>query len=106
MRLIHKLKLLHLPQGTSYFFYQQPEYPRDCKEVRDSCNTKHVSGVFQIKPDGYHKPFEVYCDNEDDGGGWTVRTLTTKLFHKSQIFIFKMEQRTCKLLHEGVSKVS
>ncbi|KAJ8033637.1 Fibrinogen-like protein A [Holothuria leucospilota] len=58
--------------GPSYFFYQEPEYPRDCKEVRDSCNTQISNGVFLIKPDGYHKPFEVYCDNDSESGGWTV----------------------------------
>ncbi|KAJ8033985.1 Ficolin-2 [Holothuria leucospilota] len=59
-------------QDRSYFFYQQPEYPRDCKEVHDLCTTSTASGVFLIKPDGYHKPFEVYCDNDADAGGWTV----------------------------------
>ncbi|KAJ8033598.1 Fibrinogen-like protein A [Holothuria leucospilota] len=56
----------------SYFFYQRPDYPRDCQEVRDSCNTQISSGLYVIKPDGYQKPFEVYCDNDADSGGWTV----------------------------------
>ncbi|KAJ8034017.1 Ficolin-1 [Holothuria leucospilota] len=58
--------------GSSYFFYQQPEYPRDCKEARDQCASDNFSGVYTIKPDGYLKPFEVYCDNDFSSGGWTV----------------------------------
>ncbi|KAJ8033953.1 Ficolin-2 [Holothuria leucospilota] len=59
-------------QGSSYFFYQQPEYPRDCKEARDQCSSNNLSGVYTIKPDGYPQPYEVYCDNGDSTGGWTV----------------------------------
>ncbi|KAJ8033950.1 Zonadhesin [Holothuria leucospilota] len=55
-----------------YLFYQKPAYPRDCKEVLDSCHYQRLSGVYAIKPDGYHKPFEVYCDTTGDSGGWTV----------------------------------
>ncbi|KAJ8033368.1 Fibrinogen-like protein A [Holothuria leucospilota] len=58
--------------GSSYFYYQQPEYPRDCTEVNNQCSTYNVSGVHLIKPDGYPEPFEVYCDNAVDSGGWTV----------------------------------
>ncbi|KAJ8033445.1 Ficolin-1 [Holothuria leucospilota] len=59
-------------QGSSFFFYQKPEYPRDCSEVRDSCSSSLSSGVYLIKPDGYEEPFEAYCDNDMDSGGWTV----------------------------------
>ncbi|KAJ8033978.1 Ficolin-1 [Holothuria leucospilota] len=57
---------------SSFFFYQQPEYPRDCKEARESCSTQSSSGVILIKPVGFPTPFEVFCDNEIDSGGWTV----------------------------------
>ncbi|PIK62805.1 hypothetical protein BSL78_00256 [Apostichopus japonicus] len=30
------------------------------------------SGVFVIKPEGFDEPFEVFCENDVDGGGWTV----------------------------------
>ena len=30
-----------------------------------------LSGVYTIQPD-YLEPFEVYCDQETDGGGWAV----------------------------------
>ncbi|KAJ8033879.1 Ficolin-2 [Holothuria leucospilota] len=59
-------------QGSTFFFYQKPQYPRDCTEVRDSCSSPVSSGVYLIKPDGYEEPFEAYCDNEIDSGGWTV----------------------------------
>lgn len=58
--------------GSTYFFYQRPEYPRDCQEVQDHCSSNNSSGVYFIKPDGYPDPFEVYCDNIHDSGGWTV----------------------------------
>ncbi|KAJ8035694.1 Fibrinogen C domain-containing protein 1-B [Holothuria leucospilota] len=59
-------------EGSSYFFYQQPAYPRDCQEVFQQCTSNNASGVYLIKPDGYEVAFEVYCDNHLDGGGWTV----------------------------------
>ncbi|XP_071837019.1 fibrinogen-like protein A [Apostichopus japonicus] len=58
--------------SSSFFFYQQSTYPRDCREVQEQCSSHNSSGVFEIKPDGYPEPFEVYCDNTDSSGGWTV----------------------------------
>ncbi|KAJ8032884.1 Fibrinogen-like protein A [Holothuria leucospilota] len=63
---------VHNTVGSTYFFYQHPEYPRDCQEVQDQCSSSNSSGVYLIKPDGYPEPFEVYCDNRKDSGGWTV----------------------------------
>ncbi|KAJ8022040.1 Fibrinogen C domain-containing protein 1-B [Holothuria leucospilota] len=62
----------NLEEGSSYFFYQRPVYPRDCQEVLEQCTTQSVSGVYLIRPDGYDEAFEVYCDHQVDGGGWTV----------------------------------
>ncbi|KAJ8033880.1 Fibrinogen-like protein A [Holothuria leucospilota] len=59
-------------QSVYYFFYQRPAYPRDCKEALDSCHYQRSSGIYVVKPDGYDRPFEVYCDNKLDSGGWTV----------------------------------
>ncbi|XP_071836153.1 uncharacterized protein [Apostichopus japonicus] len=57
----------------AYFVFQQPEYPRDCREVSNACSSTHnTSGVYLIKPDGYPEPFEAYCYNDLDTGGWTV----------------------------------
>ncbi|XP_071835777.1 uncharacterized protein [Apostichopus japonicus] len=73
--------------GSSYFVFQQPAYPRDCKEVSDVCSSTHnTSGVYLIKPDGYPEPFETYCDNDLDTGGWTVlqrRRLDSVKFNRS-----------------------
>ncbi|PIK35369.1 fibrinogen-like protein A [Apostichopus japonicus] len=73
--------------GSSYFVFQQPAYPRDCKEVSNVCSSTHnTSGVYLIKPDGYPEPFEAYCDNDLDTGGWTVlqrRRLDSVNFNRS-----------------------
>lgn len=59
--------------GTSFLLFQQFEYPRDCQEVLSSCSsTQNTTGVYKIRPDGYPEPFDVYCDNDIDSGGWTV----------------------------------
>ncbi|PIK57220.1 hypothetical protein BSL78_05856 [Apostichopus japonicus] len=55
-----------------YFFYQRSEYPKDCRDVQSQCSTSNSSGVYIIKPDGFEEPFEVYCNNDVGGGGWTV----------------------------------
>ncbi|KAJ8032950.1 Fibrinogen-like protein A [Holothuria leucospilota] len=54
-------------QSSSYFFYQQPEYPRDCKELAQHCSSQNDSQVHLIRPDGCLEPFLVYCEDE-----WTV----------------------------------
>ncbi|KAJ8041591.1 Ryncolin-4 [Holothuria leucospilota] len=59
-------------EGSSYFFYQQSEYPRDCKEVQEQCTSDNLNSVYTIKPNGYPNPFEVYCENQISSGGWTI----------------------------------
>ncbi|PIK57223.1 putative ficolin-2-like [Apostichopus japonicus] len=59
-------------QMAHYFFYQRSEYPKDCRDVQSQCSTSISSGVYIIKPDGFEDPFEVYCNNDVGGGGWTV----------------------------------
>ncbi|XP_071949975.1 microfibril-associated glycoprotein 4-like [Antedon mediterranea] len=44
--------------------------PRDCSEVLAS--GFGTSGKYEIKPTGDGKPFDVYCDMDTAGGGWTV----------------------------------
>lgn len=41
--------------------------PRDCSEVQSN-----KSGVYLIRPIKSNKPFNVTCDMDIDGGGWTV----------------------------------
>ena len=43
---------------------------KNCAEVYKSGGI--TSGVYRIKPDGAGPDFEVFCDQETTGGGWTV----------------------------------
>ena len=58
---MHLLLFLHI-EHSNY-------YPCNCLDaLNKGCN---VSGVYRILPDN-GKPFDVYCDQVTDGGGWTV----------------------------------
>ncbi|XP_071837372.1 fibrinogen-like protein A [Apostichopus japonicus] len=59
-------------EDSPYFFYQKPEYPKDCHEVFQKCVDDSSNGVHFIQPDGYPEPFEVYCNNTVDSGNWIV----------------------------------
>lgn len=78
---------------TSAFFtvptcgsHQQPQYPRDCKEIYDQCNQNAPDGTYLIQPDDSPEPFKVYCNNNIDGGGWTVCNFVS--FNKQTCFPF------------------
>ncbi|XP_038079161.1 ficolin-2-like [Patiria miniata] len=44
--------------------------PKDCSEALARGATN--SGVYMVQPLDFSRAFEVYCDMETDGGGWTV----------------------------------
>ncbi|KAJ8033512.1 Ficolin-1 [Holothuria leucospilota] len=58
-------------QGSSYVFYQHPEYPKDCEDVFSQCSPDTLSGVYLVRPEGYLEPFEVFCDYSKSDV-WTV----------------------------------
>ncbi|XP_022097048.1 ficolin-1-like isoform X2 [Acanthaster planci] len=50
--------------------FTPPTSPKDCSEA--FTNGATASGVYTVQPEDDGSPFEVYCDMETDGGGWTV----------------------------------
>lgn len=48
-------------------------FPKDCREIFGGCGGEEApSGVYLIRPEGIKEPFDVYCENDIDGGKWTV----------------------------------
>ena len=77
---LHYLHYL-FPQKSLHLGVYQPNslgYYRDCKDAFEQGQT--CSGVYTINPHStedrfsalVQPPFDVYCDMETDGGGWTV----------------------------------
>lgn len=44
---------------------------RNCNTIKNSDPTAN-SGVYSIQPEGVSSEFDVYCDMDYDGGGWTL----------------------------------
>ncbi|XP_050513147.1 microfibril-associated glycoprotein 4-like isoform X2 [Diabrotica virgifera virgifera] len=59
-----KPSLCSVDSSTPYY------YPRSCSDILQSGGNR--SGIYVIKPRGSKEPFEVLCDMEIQGGGWTT----------------------------------
>ena len=73
--------MLYCIQGSdSYNTYcatVNAEYPKSCLDLLCLGNT--ATGVYAIYPIGTSQyTFDVYCDQETDGGGYTVSTFCRK----------------------------
>ncbi|XP_065053105.1 uncharacterized protein LOC135682238 [Rhopilema esculentum] len=55
--------------ATQSILFDSGYSSRDCLSWRKSGQSK--SGIYAVNP-GREKPFFVYCDMENEGGGWTV----------------------------------
>ncbi|XP_037046714.1 microfibril-associated glycoprotein 4-like [Bradysia coprophila] len=59
-----------LEQGLLRLDQRPFAYFEDCEDALKKGFT--LSGVFRIKPKASFRPFQVWCDMESEGGGWTV----------------------------------
>ncbi|XP_020604814.1 ryncolin-2-like [Orbicella faveolata] len=58
------------PRCNTNLGYFAAVVTRNCADLQKSGETG-ISGVYSINPDD-DDPFDVYCDQQTDGGGWTV----------------------------------
>lgn len=68
---INKSKIYDL-QSDFHIFYSFLDIiaPRDCSDY--SVMMKLKNGIYKVTPDPRNGTFEVFCDMESNGGGWTV----------------------------------
>ena len=46
-------------------------FPRDCNDILACSRTDKTNGIYKVSVAG-SAPFDVYCDMDNHGGGWTV----------------------------------
>lgn len=62
--------LLSKLRSSSFYLILDIIAPRDCSDY--SAMMKMKNGVYKVTPDPRNGTFEVFCDMESNGGGWTV----------------------------------
>lgn len=64
--------------------------PRDCFDIQ--MMGEEASGVYKIYPEGIKGGVDVFCDMENDSGGWLVSILLNDQFGLLWKFVFNVSR--------------
>eukprot|EP00035_Acanthoeca_spectabilis_P035837 m.36467 g.36467 ORF g.36467 m.36467 type:complete len:446 (+) comp7577_c0_seq1:99-1436(+) len=56
---------------SNIHYFPRPGVPKTCRDIIEQ-NRSAPSGLYMIQPAGVSAAFQVYCDHDNFGGGWTM----------------------------------